>query len=1043
MKESRLIHYRASDFQEQLKKPTTVARPTTSTSLKPTGVATSTTQGLNPEVNSMFNYSERQSGTQAAAAAQNAYRATYNDDGTLATTPFSVPTQGLQAGATEERILDSFGWDLSRATAQAEKERVETGTVSPETQSAIDILNNPSLLDTIKSVQGGTGATYQQAGTIQTQRATAGAPLTSPQAGAMGRAGAQGFNPASSTRQGISPTAVKDAGDAAYNQVKQNYENLARQGSSIDMQGAEKEANDARTAAMTAKKAEQDAKIAVYQATQDEKKTAAGANITTAPTPEDKGYDMSSFDTALGEWQGLMDSVKNLDPSVQGIVSAQIIARKNAADNAKILAAQLIADLPSRAEIEASGNIEKTALYEREKRFEDMVQKNQDIALEAETINKQALELDKQMMLHKAAESEQEQLSANAKNEKKLRRQLNALGIETDLKGLEYLDDSIQEGLKMLQNIRESTSIMTAKYDLEIGQRYANNVKSIMANSEANLLTIHSNTDDKIDSINKAVSLSKSERDKEYRKILSDAAEAENKAWTETADKLFEAQKESNEIIRNNLADTQDKKQTAYDNMFDIFMKFPAGSPQRQYAVDEASKSGIDVTNWDINTLTTDQINKKKTEESNSDLLDSFGQFLDAETGFDFVEGIANAAIGQGGTEGERAEQKAIMLKHLREGKVDMYENQLFRTATNSLNKELSVEEGSITSGAIAYNQIQNIIETYNSFTEEQKNSVNSILGKKLVDVNKWVNNPNNADLIDFVGRVGYFVAAKRKQLFGASLTGNEKVSAKDFLPNAREQSLDDTMTQISGLQNEVKNELNTKYGLKLGNNEYAEKLLNKYIYNTGNDEFNRSNNVDSVFNDSVNGTTLMINGEVKTFDIPQNEPDVSAIKVGDSVTSPLISGKVTTIHDQGSDWKYGVDIAPTSGRGIYANDDVEVVNIIDGFENTTGKPLQNGSSQNHGFGNVVVLRYPNGNIAYVSHIEGGSFRVKKGDTIKAGTLIANAGNTGLTYGNTGVHVDYTLGKSGIDPFKMPHEQTAFLYGNEEAAKFIGLQKSA
>lgn len=67
--------------------------------------------------------------------------------------------------------------------------------------------------------------------------------------------------------------------------------------------------------------------------------------------------------------------------------------------------------------------------------------------------------------------------------------------------------------------------------------------------------------------------------------------------------------------------------------------------------------------------------------------------------------------------------------------------------------------------------------------------------------------------------------------------------------------------------------------------------------------------------------------------------------------------------------------------------------------------------SSSKGFGNQVQLVMPDGKELWVSHLD--SVYAKAGMLLPAGTAIGTQGNTGKTYGRTGIHLDLTMPKPG------------------------------
>ena len=64
-------------------------------------------------------------------------------------------------------------------------------------------------------------------------------------------------------------------------------------------------------------------------------------------------------------------------------------------------------------------------------------------------------------------------------------------------------------------------------------------------------------------------------------------------------------------------------------------------------------------------------------------------------------------------------------------------------------------------------------------------------------------------------------------------------------------------------------------------------------------------------------------------------------------------------------------------------------------------------SSQNGGYGNSAVIRLDNGMRVRMSHLSATS--LTKGQRLEYGTEVGKMGNTGITYGRTGYHVDIEM----------------------------------
>ena len=126
------------------------------------------------------------------------------------------------------------------------------------------------------------------------------------------------------------------------------------------------------------------------------------------------------------------------------------------------------------------------------------------------------------------------------------------------------------------------------------------------------------------------------------------------------------------------------------------------------------------------------------------------------------------------------------------------------------------------------------------------------------------------------------------------------------------------------------------------------------------------------------------------------NEKNVRYILANNLPSVKPADGLISRTYD--SETKHlGIDIVNIEGTPIFATADGQVV--FSGFSND--------------FGNSIILDHQNGYLSHYYHNQENFF--KRGDSVKAGDVIAKLGNTGMS---TGPHLHFEIWKDGnsIDP---------------------------
>lgn len=113
-------------------------------------------------------------------------------------------------------------------------------------------------------------------------------------------------------------------------------------------------------------------------------------------------------------------------------------------------------------------------------------------------------------------------------------------------------------------------------------------------------------------------------------------------------------------------------------------------------------------------------------------------------------------------------------------------------------------------------------------------------------------------------------------------------------------------------------------------------------------------------------------------------------------------------------------------GTPVYAVADGTVVNLYDkAVEQVPGRPATGITPEDIG-GNMLVIDIGGGNFAFFAHLKPGSLRVRLGDHVTRGQVIALLGNTGNSDAPH-LHFHVMDGKSPLDANGKPYEFRRFV----------------
>jgi len=422
-----------------------------------------------------------------------------------------VPTQGYQGAGVGTPYST-----LEDAQLAAQDEYTKTGAVTPATEAAIARFKDPSIgiQDAGRTNIDVYGGLVKQAGdaTAQLERSPAGAPLKSPEAGAMGKPGALGISGKGKTIT----ESVQEARGAALENIKKVDESRGTATPSYEVQAAldkaEAKARQAWYDEDAQRQSDEQRKIFEQQQKESQEGTSIPQTLDYS-IPDTGQQNTANLNSLLQEVQ-TNPIYSNVAPLVQ-----ELLGRQSASSAEAIFTSQMLnfmaEDLDRGGvsdDVEEGVAAREKVLEKRAEKRDAIEKENRDIALEAAKIRKDMAVLEKSQFELGQAKAEQDQIELNVENEIKNRRLANRLGIEQGTNGLQFLQKEVRKGAEHLENMRQFGDLQSAKYAMQIGGQYNLDVKTALNNYESNQNIIDNNFEDSLIELQKTVSLDAKER---------------------------------------------------------------------------------------------------------------------------------------------------------------------------------------------------------------------------------------------------------------------------------------------------------------------------------------------------------------------------------------------------------------------------------------------------------------------------------------------------------------------------------------------------
>lgn len=270
----------------------------------------------------------------------------------------------------------------------------------------------------------------------------------------------------------------------------------------------------------------------------------------------------------------------------------------------------------------------------------------------------------------------------------------------------------------------------------------------------------------------------------------------------------------------------------------------------------------------------------------------------------------------------------------------------------------------------------------------ESNPNIRNMYTGKWQDAMRYLATNQNPDYLAVTAWLGNLTAETIKERYGSAISEGERTEMQRSIPSGKE-TVQDAIVKLKALvrSNTVKND--ALIDTHLGGVSYSSPPVNQ---------------------PQTYGSDWVIQ-QMRGQPAPANGGGggpVTIPKENGSIQTGFVNGIVTGYGSKY--WKAGVDIAAPKGAPITTpiGGIVEDVVYNPAWVGTPNN-AKVGKSQNGGWGNTVKVRYPDGVKLQFAHLSKSAIgKDMVGKPVEPGATLAYVGNTGNTYGKTGVHVDVT-----------------------------------
>lgn len=677
---------------------------------------------------------------------------------------------------------------------------------------------------------------------------------------------------------------------------------------------------------------------------------------------------------AKNEWQSIMEQAKGLSPEILAAYTPGIEKRLNRVAELEreisSVEAEDVTKDPLVVTATERANRQEAKLDARLADSKRRAEEIKDLKIEAAEYARDMLEIDKQIIEAKNKESEQRQIALNVQNERRLRREMNAAGLETSPLGLDYLESKVQQGADTLASLRQTNNLTVLKANLAIGQGYVLDVNNALNEYEGQIASLEAQHDDLVDANDDSVLQAVGEAKKDKATRLKELEKKREELDIAAGDKIAEAINKAVDLKMQN--DRLESQERNANKRLEYQERMANQRLERQLTEDEKRQTRAEIA---------DERKGEKNVRDTFSKVNNLPTVKDYRTIRDNANKAANVltqALKSGRLDKSVAKETLTVLYEktldpssvVREGEYDRAG--LAQSVYQKAELALKVLAGGDLTG-LDQDTINAFQRTIDAMTESQRSAA---AGEYAIAINA---------LADFNAGSNHINIDPRT------------IVPPDFL---------DEYVMQDYLENEQPDSYKFDWGSASGQGSTPEEPAPETV---------------SALQKAIPKTGISMADTYKTYSMARQEPTQEALLVqsftgsaGDLLASiaPITQDfdtpideshyKPETVKAWGGAHK-GLDVAMRSGE------------LMPSLTSGTVKSV----TYDEGYGLSVIVEAEDGAEIRYSHLSTVDPYLKVGSTVGKGQPFGQIGKTGNVFGRTGVHLDLRIRKDGeyIDPF--------------------------